>query len=494
MRFEILHAMNSQEDNVKTVKYLIVGICCLLVLMVNGVCAEEYQETESLETFIQKSETDEKKEEIFSEKDDIQITEVEEVLFETANYGNTAKGFVYRLYKNVLNREPDTAGINDWTNKLVTGQMTGAEVANGFIYSIELANRNLSDSDYVEMLYQTFLNRSADASGKVDWLSKLEKGMSRSYIYRGFANSKEFGQICSKYGIGQGEVILTEPRDQNEGITMFVYRCYKKALGRVPDVEGLNDWCSRLINGQESAGQVAYGFIFSSEFKNRNLSNTDYAKLLYEVFLDRQYDAEGLNMWVDCLEYGMSRYKAFLGFVYSTEFNNLCSRYGIIVGNLEPAAEDTPYSRGCWVGNTYINCSMGLTFSITDAWVKNSQYLHGTPVPEGLDFQLGCNDTKTIVELRAIDDERTAKEYIEDSRFSVIFYGDYTDLSSTEIVMVGDTPFYAYSYIGIMPSGKERAFYTAVTEKSGKLLVLTGESLFGHWGYDEIFNSFRSIH
>lgn len=105
----------------------------------------------------------------------LETESVEETVIETAekteenleaNYGNTAKSFVYRLYKLVLGREPDTKGLNEWTNYLTSGQKTGVEVADGFIYSKELTARKLSDSAYVEMLYKTFLNRSSDSSGK----------------------------------------------------------------------------------------------------------------------------------------------------------------------------------------------------------------------------------------------------------------------------------------------------------------------------------------
>ena len=75
---------------------------------------------------------------------------------EPANSSDSAEGFVSRLYQLVLGRQPDTGGLNAWTNQLVSGQATGAQVANGFIYSTELKGRNLSNSDYVEMLYQTF--------------------------------------------------------------------------------------------------------------------------------------------------------------------------------------------------------------------------------------------------------------------------------------------------------------------------------------------------
>ena len=245
------------------------------------------------------------------------------------DYGNTAKGFVYRLYKLVLGRNPDKVGLEDWTNQLTSGKSTGAEVANGFIYSVELANRKLSNADYVDMLYATFLNRKADSAGRTYWVNYLEKGMSRAWVYRGFANSVEFNKICSEYGIKAGTVVLTEARDQNEGVTMFVYRCYEKFLGRKPDEAGLNDWCSRLLKGEINPKEAAYGFVMSKEFINKNLSNSDYIKTMYLGLFDRAADSVGLADWVSKLDEGNARTTIFYGFADSQEFRALARSFGL---------------------------------------------------------------------------------------------------------------------------------------------------------------------
>lgn len=43
--------------------------------------------------------------------------------------------FVTRLYQVCLNREPDDAGLNDWVNRLSSGQASGVEVSYGFVFS-----------------------------------------------------------------------------------------------------------------------------------------------------------------------------------------------------------------------------------------------------------------------------------------------------------------------------------------------------------------------
>ena len=250
-----------------------------------------------------------------------------ETLEEAKEDGVTA--FVKRLYTKVLNRKPDNVGLNDWVSKLKNRTKTGAEVAQGFICSKELEKRKLSNSAYVEMLYQTFFDRSSDKTGKQYWMKQLEDGMSRNYVFRGFANSAEFQKICNSYNITRGTIVLSDPCDQNEGITKFVYRCYKKFLGRTADYAGLNDWCNRLLTKKINAKQAAEGFVMSREFASMNLNYYSYVETMYWGLFDRKADKVGLESWVNKLMSGFEYIDIFNGFADSQEFRKLAASFGL---------------------------------------------------------------------------------------------------------------------------------------------------------------------
>ena len=76
--------------------------------------------------------------------------------------------------------------------------------------------------------------------------------------------------------------------------------------------------------------QVAFGFIFSPEFVNRNLSNEEYVEYLYLAIMGRASDAGGKADWVNRLNNGWIRQDVFNGFAGSTEFHNICVSYGIV--------------------------------------------------------------------------------------------------------------------------------------------------------------------
>ncbi len=246
---------------------------------------------------------------------------------------DSVAGFVERLYKLILQREADTEGLNSWVNVLKSGQESGAKVSQGFVDSNEFKSRNLSNSDYIAILYRTFLDREPDSSGLNAWLKVMDDGISRMRVFKGFVESDEFTRICSDYGIVRGNVTLTAPLDQNEGVTKFIVRCYRLCLGREADESGLNAWCTQILSGANTAKQAAYGFVFSAEFKSQNLSDTDFVKTMYRVFMDREADSAGLASWEKVLSQGQSRWHVFNGFADSVEFQKICNNYGVVSGS-----------------------------------------------------------------------------------------------------------------------------------------------------------------
>ena len=115
----------------------------------------------------------------------------------------------------------------------------------------------------------------------------------------------------------------------NVGVVAFVARFYRQCLAREPEPEGLDNWVASLSNGSRCGGDVANGFIFSQEFIDRNTSNEEFVTILYRAFLEREPDTAGYNGWVNYLYSGASRQEVLNGFVFSQEFENISTSYGI---------------------------------------------------------------------------------------------------------------------------------------------------------------------
>ena len=239
------------------------------------------------------------------------------------------RAFVDRLYNIILDRPAEEAGLADWTNALISGENTSADIVYGLANSPEFNNKGLSNDQIVERMYLAMLGRPSDAGGKADWIDAMANGCTVNGIINGFSGSQEFAGVCAGYGIKAGNITNCEPRDKNVNLTAFVSRMYTKALGRSYDVYGLNDWTNDYLNGAATANKIAYGFILSDEFAARGLSNDAYVDTLYRTFFNREPDEGGKASWLDAMANGASRQDVLDGFLGAEEFANLKASFGV---------------------------------------------------------------------------------------------------------------------------------------------------------------------
>ncbi|MCQ2533536.1 MAG: DUF4214 domain-containing protein [Clostridia bacterium] len=169
---------------------------------------------------------------------------------------------------------------------------------------------------------------------------------------------------CSVVGttLVNTQTILTNSvyaaEDESSGVGGFVDRLYTLTLGRKPDNSGYEYWVSQLKEGSIDGGTCAFGFLFSDEFTNKNVSNEEYVDTLYHVFFDRNPDSEGLAYWVQMLNNGDDKMTIFAGFVNSTEWAELCAKYGIQPGSasINPGPNSQADDIETFVRSLYRDC------------------------------------------------------------------------------------------------------------------------------------------
>lgn len=99
---------------------------------------------------------------------------------------------VARMYYAALNRMPDSGGLALWTGYLKSGR-TISDVAQGFIGSAEFIQRygSTSNQQFVTLLYRNVLSREPDGAGLSGWLGTLDAGTARASVVVGFSESEE---------------------------------------------------------------------------------------------------------------------------------------------------------------------------------------------------------------------------------------------------------------------------------------------------------------
>ena len=100
----------------------------------------------------------------------------------SATDNSDVEEFVTRFYELCLSRDPDSAGLDGWVSALINGTKTGSDVANGFVFSQEFINKNTTNEEYLQVLYEAFFNRQPDPAGLQGWFDALAGGSSREDV------------------------------------------------------------------------------------------------------------------------------------------------------------------------------------------------------------------------------------------------------------------------------------------------------------------------
>lgn len=102
------------------------------------------------------------------------------------------RGPVIRLYWAFFERLPDQGGLDYWVNKKAGG-MTLKQIATSFAKSSEFKNKYgpLSDTAFITLVYQNVLERNPDPAGLDHWVARLEAGVPRGEMMTAFSESAE---------------------------------------------------------------------------------------------------------------------------------------------------------------------------------------------------------------------------------------------------------------------------------------------------------------
>src|SRR5947209_3944611 len=109
----------------------------------------------------------------------LEILEKRELLSFTAN-----QLYVTQVYRDVLQREADAAGLAYWSGRLDNHEPRGI-IAQSLTHSDEYYQTNV-----IKPAYSQFLNRSADPDGLASWTGQLQTLLTDEQMQAGFIASE----------------------------------------------------------------------------------------------------------------------------------------------------------------------------------------------------------------------------------------------------------------------------------------------------------------
>ena len=240
--------------------------------------------------------------------------------------GTGERSLVTHYYRSILQRTPDASGKAYWEGEATRLRALGADVneawhamATSFFASDEYRLLARDDAGYVTDLYATFFNRAPEAGGRDYWIGLLGQGLPREAMLASFMFSTEFRSFT--------RTIFGDTAARPEvNVVMDFYRAF---LARLPDDEGFRHWVGRFRAAQcagssavnTEAASISRAFLASGEYTARARSNAQFVSDLYNAFMRRGGDLDGVRYWLGQLAApGATRESLRTSFAASAEF------------------------------------------------------------------------------------------------------------------------------------------------------------------------------
>lgn len=102
-------------------------------------------------------------------------------------------GQAYRVYQAAFDRTPDLVGLSYWIKAMDSGISLDA-VAAGFVRApefMEVYGPDISNEDYIAELYRNVLGRDGEAAGITFWRQQMEDGLDQARVLALFSESPE---------------------------------------------------------------------------------------------------------------------------------------------------------------------------------------------------------------------------------------------------------------------------------------------------------------
>ena len=200
-----------------------------------------------------------------------------------------AQCYLSQLYRDVLHREIDNAGLTTWTQALNSG-FSRQQVARAVTASPEYVTL------VVQGAYSKFLGRAADQAGLNGFVTFLAAGGSLELMYAAIVGSAEYSL-----------------RGNNASVHGFLNSLYQDVLGRPIDLAGETAFTLLLATGA-SRGSVALVVLTSLERASNLVQG------YYRDFLRRDADTGGLTFFVTALTAGARQEQVISIIVGSAEY------------------------------------------------------------------------------------------------------------------------------------------------------------------------------
>jgi hypothetical protein len=193
---------------------------------------------------------------------------------------------VKRMYDTVFDRDMTTAEQQLWGKYAASGTLDLATLSSDLLASTEFSQKyaTLTNTGFVEQLYQNTLGRSASLPELTSWLGLLNAGtISRATMAVALSESVEHQAAGNGHlpVVANGSSGLEHTIDKTAA-TNLVGNIYNAVLGARPAANILSAWVNGLTSGTMSTAQVVSSILALGTAASRlPVANSDFVKTVY---------------------------------------------------------------------------------------------------------------------------------------------------------------------------------------------------------------------
>jgi Ca2+-binding RTX toxin-like protein len=217
-----------------------------------------------------------------------------------------------RIYDTVFDRDMQNSEREQLATYVVGGALDAKQLATNLLNTTEFKTYygSLSNTAFIDVLYQNTFDRDASLSEIQTWLGKLNSGaISRADLALSLAESAEH------YAVGNTHVTTNVTLGQflhstDKAIAReAIERLYNVMLDRYPSSAEANARTVALTTGTKSKYQIAAEVLASSTFSALygSLSNDAFVSQMFQNAFGRRPEAAELQFWSGALSAGTSR-------------------------------------------------------------------------------------------------------------------------------------------------------------------------------------------
>ncbi len=199
--------------------------------------------------------------------------------------------FVWSVYWDIFNREPDEAGYWYWVDAIDAG-VPRPFIADALTASYEFRAHMVADN------FDWYLGRGTDPGGLAYWVSRMNAGLTIEALEGMITASPEYYNLCGATPEG------------------WVDCLYSDVLLRDPDPGGAAYWVSLVNLGYDKA-QITAGILMSPESLEGRVDG------IYQWLLLRPSDPAGRVFWAQMIAGGYRDEQIIGMIIASTEYWNL---------------------------------------------------------------------------------------------------------------------------------------------------------------------------